>query len=204
MSNPRCQAESRSGMRRTFAEALAERPLFFEPLPPSARSPPARIQSLVEEEVRLLAAVPRLDAVDVPELVDENHEGRPYYRSLNPPEFARTVGERAGCEAVVNKVVAHLTNTVALAAWTRTTIDQGVKNFVLVGGSSRYIPYPGPSVAEANRICHPLIAEAGSIPAWTQSRPYSRIIRRAESLSKRICVVKNEPPERVFASIRCA
>jgi 5,10-methylenetetrahydrofolate reductase len=148
-------------MRRSFAEALAERPLFFEPLPPTARSSAARVHALVEEEVRLLAAVPRLDAVDVPELVDENHEGRPYYRSLNPPEFARTVGDRAGCEAVVNKVVAHLPNVDALAQWTRATIDHGVKNFVLVGGSSRYIPYPGPAVAEANRVCLPLIAQAG-------------------------------------------
>jgi Mycobacterial methylenetetrahydrofolate reductase len=148
-------------MRRSFAEALAERPLFFEPLPPSARLSPDRVNAHVDEVVRLLASVPRLDAVDIPELVDENHDGRPYYRSQNPPEFARTVGERTGCAVVVNKVVAHLPSADALAAWTRTTIGHGVRNFVLVGGSSRYIPYPGPAVTEANRICHPLVAEAG-------------------------------------------
>ncbi|MCI4349958.1 MAG: hypothetical protein L3K15_00355 [Thermoplasmata archaeon] len=148
-------------MRRSFAEALAERPLFFEPLPPSARSSPARVKAHIDEVVRLLAGVPRLDAVDIPELVDENHDGRPYYRSLHPPEFGRTVGERTGCEVIVNKVVAHLPSVDALAVWMRETIERGIRNFVLVGGSSRYIPYPGPAVTEANRVCHPLVAEAG-------------------------------------------
>ena len=32
---------------------------------------------------------------------------------------------------------------------------------VLVGGASRYIPYPGPSVADANRVCRPLLARVG-------------------------------------------
>ena len=32
---------------------------------------------------------------------------------------------------------------------------------VLVGGSSRYIPYPGPQVIEADRACSPLLREQG-------------------------------------------
>jgi 5,10-methylenetetrahydrofolate reductase len=148
-------------MGRTLAEALADRPLFFEPLPPSARSAPKRAEAHVEEVVRLLSAVPRLDAVDVPELVDENHDGRPFYRSANPPGFARAVGDRVGCEVVVNKVVAHLGSPEAVEQWAREMIAQGVRNTVLVGGSSRYIPYPGPSVTEADRICRPLLEAAG-------------------------------------------
>ena len=42
----------------------------------------------------------------------------------------------------MNKVVAHLPSLDAVAAWARETVDRGVRNVVLVGGSSRYIPYP--------------------------------------------------------------
>ena len=146
---------------RPFAEALRARPLLFEPVPPTARSSAARASTLTEEVIRRLSAVPRLDAVDVPELVDENHDGRPYYRSGDYRSFARTVGERVGVEVVVNKVVAHLPSSTALEAWTRETVTLGIRHLVLVGGSSRYIPYPGPTVSEANRVCRPLLAAAG-------------------------------------------
>ncbi|MCI4366519.1 MAG: hypothetical protein L3K08_02075, partial [Thermoplasmata archaeon] len=39
----------------------------------------------------------------------------------------------------------------------------GIHGAVLVGGSSRYIPYPGPPVAEANRICRPVFARHAGV-----------------------------------------
>lgn len=148
-------------MSRPLADALRDRPLFFEPVPPSARSSPARSQAHTEAVIRLLATVPRVDAVDVPELVDENHDGRPYYRSGDSRQFARTVGASSQVEAIVNKVVAHLPSNGALEEWARATVSRGLKHVVLVGGSSRYIPYPGPSVTEANRLCRPIFEGAG-------------------------------------------
>jgi 5,10-methylenetetrahydrofolate reductase len=138
---------------RPFGEALAARPLLFEPVPPSVRAEPVRAGLHTESLVRLLRAQRRLDAVNVPELVDENHDGRPYYRSGDTRRFAATLAQGVGCEAVVNKVVAHLPSAEALAEWARETVGLGLRHAVLVGGSSRYIPYSGPPVAEANRIC---------------------------------------------------
>jgi 5,10-methylenetetrahydrofolate reductase len=150
-------------MGRAIAEALSSRPLFFEPVPPSARSSSARLESQFSATAALLAEVGRVDAVNVPELVDENHDGKPYYRSGNVRSFALRLAEASHAEPVVNKVVAHLPNAEATRAWADDTVGRGVRSFVLVGGSSRYIPYPGPGVAEADRICRPAVEGAGGV-----------------------------------------
>ncbi len=146
-------------MSRNLSTALADRALLFEPVPPSVRANPVRSGLHVEELVRLLRGIDRLDGIDVPELVDENHEGRPYYRTGDVRGFARTVAELSGRTVVVNKVVAHMPSVGELERWVTETVEQGLRDVVLVGGSSRYIPYPGPPVIEANRICHRLLAE---------------------------------------------
>jgi 5,10-methylenetetrahydrofolate reductase len=150
-------------MARALRDALRDVPLFFEPVPPTARAPPARAAAAVDAVADLVAAVPRIDALDVPELVDENHEGRPLYRSADPRVFARTLAERTGREAVVNKVVAHLASGAEVEQWTRDTVTAGLRHVVLVGGTSRYIPYPGPAVFEADRICRLLLDEVGGL-----------------------------------------
>jgi 5,10-methylenetetrahydrofolate reductase len=150
-------------MVRPLAEALRRRPLFFEPVPPPARSPPGRVESAVQELSERLRRTPRVDAVDVPELVDENHDGRPYFRSVDPRSFAHRVAERAELSAIVNKVVAHLESPAGVEAWALETAGMGIHGAVLVGGSSRYIPYPGPPVAEANRICRPVFARHAGV-----------------------------------------
>jgi 5,10-methylenetetrahydrofolate reductase len=148
-------------MGRPIDEALSSRPLFFEPVPPSARASPARLESQFAATASLLGEVGRVDAVNVPELVDENHDGKPYYRSGNVRSFALRLAEATHSEPVVNKVVAHLPNLEATRAWAEETVGHGVRSFVLVGGSSRYLPYPGPGVAEANRVVRAAVEGAG-------------------------------------------
>ncbi|HEV2317662.1 MAG TPA: hypothetical protein VGV89_08840 [Thermoplasmata archaeon] len=150
-------------MSRPLRTALGSTPLVFEPVPPSVRANPVRSGLQVEELLRLLRSAPRLDAVNVPELVDENHDGKPYYRTGDIRSFAHTVAEQADREVIVNKVVAHLESAAALEGWVRETLDRGIRNVVLVGGSSRYIPYPGPPVLEANRICHTVLDGVGGL-----------------------------------------
>lgn len=144
-------------MGRTLAEALRGTPLFFEPVPPSSRAKPIRAVAEVDAVVDLIGAIPRIDAIDVPELVDENHEGRPLYRTADPREYGHRLADRTGREVVVNKVVAHLENPEAIERWASETVRMGIHHVVLVGGTSRYIPYPGPAVTEANRICRPIL-----------------------------------------------
>ncbi|HTT73297.1 MAG TPA: hypothetical protein VMG99_04010 [Thermoplasmata archaeon] len=148
-------------MRRALPDALRREPLFFEPAPPSARAAGPRTDQRLGEVARWLRDLPRIDAVVVPELVDENHEGRPFYRSADPRAYARAIADRSGATVVVNKVVAHLASGPELVRWAEETVAAGLVHLVLVGGASRYIPYPGPSVVEANRLCRPVVEPAG-------------------------------------------
>ncbi|HTS33377.1 MAG TPA: hypothetical protein VMI55_05505 [Thermoplasmata archaeon] len=148
---------------RTLADALRARPLLFEPVPPALRASPSRAVRYTEQLLGLIRPISRLDALIVPELVDENHEGRPFYRSGDAREFARAVSAAAHREVVVNKVVAHLSDAEAVETWTRETLERTIRHVVLVGGSSRYIPYPGPPVIEANRRCAPLLTPQGGL-----------------------------------------
>jgi hypothetical protein len=145
-------------MPRVLSDALRAHPLFLSPVPTPARTPSAKSEERIAATARLVEELPRLDALDVPELVDENHEGRPHYRTVDPRWYAHEVGRRTGVEVIVNKVVAHLPSIGALEQWARETIEMGVHHAVLIGGSSRYIPYPGPPVAEANEVARPLFA----------------------------------------------
>ncbi len=146
-------------MPRTFRTALRARPLVFAPAPPSARVSEARLATVLAETLALLERSPRVDALNVPELVDENHDGRPYYRNADPRTYAVRLAQGAGRDAIVNKVVAHLPNGEAVCAWAQETVRLGLRHAMLVGGSSRYIPYPGPPVAEANALVRPILAE---------------------------------------------
>ena len=148
-------------MSRTFEEALARAPVFFEPVPPSLRTRPDRVDAYFQELATRLQTIDALDAIDVPELIDENHEGRPYYRTADPRLIANQLTERVHRPVVVNKVVAHLPSASALVDWARETVAGGIRYVVLVGGSSRYIPYPGPPVIEADRACAGILREHG-------------------------------------------
>jgi len=148
-------------MSRSLAEALRHQPLFFEPVPPMSRTLPARAAEQEAAVARLVEEIPRIDAINLPELVDENHDGRPYYRTVDPRVYGRALLERTRRPVVVNKIVAHLPSAEALAPWAEETVGYGIRHAVLVGGSSRYIPYPGPPVAEANRICAPVFLRYG-------------------------------------------
>jgi 5,10-methylenetetrahydrofolate reductase len=148
-------------MSRTFEAALTRAPVFFEPVPPSLRTRVDRVEAYFLELATRLRSIDSLDAIDVPELIDENHDGRPYYRTADPREIGRRLAELVHRPVVVNKVVAHLRSPAALVDWTHETLEGGIRDVVLVGGSSRYIPYPGPPVIEADRACSGLLREKG-------------------------------------------
>ena len=143
--------------RRTLSEALAARPLLFEPVPPSARTPEDKVTAYVQRVVAVLREHPRVDGFVAPELVSENHHGEPHYRSGDVGRFAARVARGSGCEAILNKVVAHVHSTQELKAWCESAISRGTRNLMFIGGTSRYIPYPGPSVARANAAMRSLI-----------------------------------------------
>ncbi|MFY9717259.1 MAG: hypothetical protein WAK40_04925 [Thermoplasmata archaeon] len=150
-------------MRRMLKPALERHPLLFEPVPPSARAGGDEAEAYLRSVATLLETHPRVDAFVVPELVYENHHGEPRYRSGDVRRFASQVARASGCEAILNRVVAHSRSMPDLEEWCRTAIAAGIRNVMFIGGTSRYIPYPGPSVVEANAGALPLIHEHGGL-----------------------------------------
>ena len=121
----------------------------------------------------------------VPELVDENHEGRPRYRSYDPREYAVHLTSRTGHPGIVTKVVAHFPSSGALREWAERSVRMGVQNVVLVGGSSSRIPYPGPAVVEADRVVGPIVSAAGgvvgNIAIPHRSEEAARMLRKTQA-----------------------
>ncbi len=92
----------------------------------------------------------RLSAINVPEVLDENHMGQPFYRTTDPRHFATLLRDRIPRDVIVNKVVVHSASRGAFVRWARDTIvKQSIRNMVLVGGASSIRKYPGPGVVEA-------------------------------------------------------
>jgi hypothetical protein len=181
-NRPRADAPA---VRRPFREVLRHSPLLAAPVVPPLRAPGHRIVERVGETVALLGAVPRVDAVYVPELLDENHEGRPRFRTYEPREYALHVMSRTGLPGIVTKVVAHLPNPRALETWVDRSLRDGITNFVLVGGSNSHTSYPGPSVEDSDRAIAPVVKAAGGVVgniAIPQRRDEAaRMLRKTEA-----------------------
>ncbi len=126
----------------------------MEVLPPGRRVSPAGIRHFLDGFVRRAVAACSPDALNVPEIVEENFRGEPYRRTLSPRAFREILREQlGGREVVVNKVVAHCRGGAEeLAVWASAARDEGIESVVAVGGDSSHHTYPGPAVPEANRI----------------------------------------------------
>src|SRR2546428_2473622 len=142
----------RDCMRRPFREALASTPVVLEIVPPGRRVTEKAVNTFVERVRDSVRSLKNLDAVNIPEVLEENHAGQPFYRDLDPRDFAALLGD-LGVDPIVNKVVAHVPSESVLRRWIQESLEQhGLRNFVLVGGNSRRVRYSGPSVVAANRL----------------------------------------------------
>lgn len=137
-------------MGASLSSRLRDRPVFFEVVPPHRRASARAVSNAVQEVEAAVSRIDGLDAINLPEVLDENHRGEPYYRNMDPREFARIVRDRVDVEIVTNKVVVHLPSLAGFREWlheSETTF--GLRDFVLVGGTSSRHRYPGPSVVQA-------------------------------------------------------
>jgi 5,10-methylenetetrahydrofolate reductase len=150
---------------RTFRSALLKRPLIFTAIPlrdnrkgdPTVDEKILRSLSVRKEELgKALSAFSRLDAVSVPELVEENHEGKPRYNSIYTRALARGTADILHKDAVINKVVVHIESYEKFVEWIKETHSLGISNMIFVGGNTRHHRYPGPSISEANIIARRL------------------------------------------------
>ncbi len=148
-----------------FKKLLSKRPLVFTviPLRDNKTGDSVHDDKIVrnlnnrkEELAIALSSFTRLSAISVPELVEENHEGKPRYNSIYTRALARGTADLLHIDALVNKVVAHIENYESFVEWIKETHSLGISNMIFVGGNTRHHRYPGPSVSEANVIARRL------------------------------------------------
>jgi 5,10-methylenetetrahydrofolate reductase len=151
---------------------------FFEMVPPVAGKPESLNSAMAEvAKIRGLA-----DAINLPEIHDENRGGDRTFKfveRIEPRILGQKIRKEFDLDVVVNRCVVYEADQ---ARWLRETQDQfAISNFVLVGGESNEIQYPGPSVLETAREARTAglnVALGGiSIPSRTQEA--DRIRRKA-------------------------
>ncbi|TMA05104.1 MAG: hypothetical protein E6J94_09310, partial [Methanobacteriota archaeon] len=139
-------------MRRAFRKSLSATPLVLEIVPPSRRASEKAIAALVDRVRDSVRTLGNLDGLNLPQVLDENHQGQPFLRNLDPRDFAERLGDDLGVDPIVNNVVAHAPSRDAFRHWVKESLEDGMRSFVLVGGTSSRVRYPGPTVLEANQI----------------------------------------------------
>ena len=129
-----------------------QRPVVaYEILPP--REKDGTLNSYGEIISSLLSQT-HIDAINIPEVLDENGRGkRPVVNQKRgePREFGRLLQDIVGVEAIVNRVVVHEPFDAQMKWIEETNRDYEIENMIIVGGESSNVEYPGPSVNEVLR-----------------------------------------------------
>ena len=153
---------------------------LFEVVPPAADQPEAINESLTE----LRRVKPFIDGVNLPEIHDEDR-GAERTSKFVPRVDGRVFGSRIqlelGADVVLNRVVVHDPKP---EIWFRETcLEWDLKHFVLVGGESTGVRYPGPNVMEAaalaQRLGLPITLGGITIPSRKNESDRIRIKARS-------------------------
>ena len=121
----------------------------YEILPP--REKDGTLNSYAENISSLLSQT-HIDAINIPEVRDEVARGeRPIKNQIRaePREFGRLLQDIVGIEAIINRVVVHQDLENEMNWLEETNSKYEIENLITVGGESRSIEYPGPSVNQA-------------------------------------------------------
>jgi len=141
-----------------------EHKLIFEVMPYSKTSSESYAQKITGRIAEAIKELKNVTLLNIPEIVEENHNGQPYYRNIDARKFGKELGEKCGKETMVNAVVAHHNSKADFERWLGQAVDSyKIRNFIFVGGKIPSIKYPGPSVPEANKIASSKNVNFGNI-----------------------------------------
>ena len=159
----------------------------YEILPP--REKDGTLNSYAENISSLLSQT-HIDAINIPEVRDEVARGeRPIKNQVRaePREFGRLLQDIVGIEAIVNRVVVHQNIDEEMKWLEETNAKYEIENLITVGGESRDIRYPGPTVNQAlNAISQNdrLNLLCGGISIPSRDRESLRLIEKSENGSE--------------------
>lgn len=159
----------------------------YEILPP--REKDGTLNSYAANISSLLSQT-HIDAINIPEVRDEVARGeRPIKNQIRaePREFGQLLQDIVGIEAIINRVVVHQSIDKEMKWLEETNSKYEIENLITVGGESRKIRYPGPTVNQAlhsisqndslNLLC-------GGISIPSRDRESLRLIEKSENGSE--------------------
>ena len=158
----------------------------YEILPP--REKDGTLNSYAENISSLLSQT-HIDAINIPEVRDELARGeRPIKNQVRaePREFGMLLQDIVGIEAIVNRVVVHQNIEEEMKWLEETNVKYEIENLITVGGESRDIRYPGPTVNQAlNAISQndSLNLLCGGISIPSRDRESLRLIKKKDQLT---------------------
>ena len=159
----------------------------YEILPP--REKDGTLNSYAENISSLLSQT-HIDAINIPEVRDEIARGeRPIKNQVcaEPREFGKLLQDIVGIEAIVNRVVVHQNIEDEMKWLEETNSKYEIENLITVGGESRNIRYPGPTVNQAlNAISQNdrLNLLCGGISIPSREKESLRLIEKSENGSE--------------------
>ena len=159
----------------------------YQILPP--REKDGTLNSYAENISSLLSQT-HIDAINIPEVRDEIARGeRPIKNQVRaePREFGKLLQDIVGIEAIVNRVVVHQNIEDEMKWLEETNSKYEIENLITVGGESRKIRYPGPTVNQAlNAISQNdrLNLLCGGISIPSREKESLRLIEKSENGSE--------------------
>jgi len=122
---------------------------LFEVVPPAAAKPETLESALLE----LHQLRGRVDAINIPEIHDEERPGErtsKFIERVEPRILGSRIKRELGIDVVINRVTVHDGEPERWFGETCGPWD--IPNWVLVGGESAKVSYPGPNPGEAAKL----------------------------------------------------
>ena len=155
--------------------------IMFEVVPPMRKASPSYFEKVINGIIEIIDGMDSVKILNIPEIVDENYCGMPYYRNIDNREFGKLLREKCHKEILINKVVVHFNPKDHFNEWLDETInDFGIRHLVLVGGTFP-VKYPGPTVLEANKLASGKNISLGNIVIPTRQNESDNLIRKTQS-----------------------
>lgn len=156
--------------------------IIFEVMPYPKTASESYANKITDKIVNAVNEMEKVSIINIPEIVEENHIGQPYYRNIDARKFGKELGEKCNKEIMVNTVVVHHKSKGYFEQWLGESIDKyGVKNFVFVGAKIPTLKYPGPSVPEANLIAKSKNVNFGNIFIPDRPNEADRLVEKTKA-----------------------
>lgn len=156
--------------------------MIFEVIPSTKTASESYTKKVLDRIADALNDMRNIDILNIPEIVEENHFGLPYYKNIDNREFGAMLRERCNKAIMVNTVVGHHSSKGSFEQWLDESINKyKIKNFVFVGQKINSFKYPGPSIVEANLIAKNKNVNFGNIFIPDRVNEADRLISKTAS-----------------------